>query len=265
MVGVWELGIIARGALAPLVALQLFWGGDAMLYYGRKRLAAAVDLVAQGYSGKTIEQRVAYQTPQQNITAATPPDARILGRNYKDLIGLDRTVVSDSNVQEDISYSNLRDPHELWQLLREKGVTHLLYPEGERVPEKLNNAILFDDLFRSASDVRRFSGVFLGTLPKAPPPPSAPYRVLTIGMTAYPDGVYLVEQLDVNDRYYASTKPRPKPIQRFSRDQVTELFEEVQAVAVGNRSALGTASVELERDFELFERFKKYALYLRRR
>ena len=262
IVSVWELGAVSRLGVGALVGLQLLWGGDAMLYYGKKRLSAAMDLVAEGYSGKTLEQRLAYQTVQQRITAATPPDARILGRNYKDLIGLDRTVVSDSSVQDDISYSNLRDPHELWKLLREKGVTHLLYPEGERIPEKLNNSVLFDDLFRSTLDVKRFGNVVIGALPPSPPPASAPYLVLTVGMPAYPDGIYRVEQLDVDDRYYGSTKPRPKPVERFTHDREAELLERAQAVVVASRSTLGQGS--LDREFELAERFKKYAVYLRR-
>jgi hypothetical protein len=265
MVGVWQLGWLARGALMPLVALQLFWGGDAMLFYGRKRLTAALDMIADGYAGKSIQQRVSHQTNQQNITAATPPDARILGRNYKSLVGLNRDVVSDSSVQEDISYSNLRDPHELWQLLKEKGITHLLYPNGERTPEKVNNAVLFDALFRHAEDVKRFGNVFVGKLPETPPPPSAPYHVLTIGLPAYPDGLYRVEQLDVDDRFYAVTKPKPKPIRRFSQAKAERLLDDAQAVVVGVRKSAGTLGSALTRDFERFEAFKKYSVYLRRR
>ena len=43
MVKVWELGWPARVGLVAARALQLLWGGDAMLVYGKKQLNAGID------------------------------------------------------------------------------------------------------------------------------------------------------------------------------------------------------------------------------
>ncbi len=266
MVRVWELGWLARAALVPLVGVQLFWGGDAMLYYGSKRLRSAISLIEQGYSGRTIESRfTAYQT-QQKITAATPPNAVILSRNYKSLLGLDRMVLSDiRDTQFYISYSGVRDENQLWRLLHDRGVTHLLYPDGRRPPVRLNNSVLFAELFQhNARNVKSFGGVVLGEMPLQAPPPSAPYLVLVRGLRSYPDGVYRVEQLDVDDRNPKGVSPRPKPETSYEDSDAEGLLQEVRAVALGSSGRLGGgAQSHLTSDFKQVERFKNYTLYLR--
>jgi len=268
MVRVWEVGWLARAALVPLVGLQLFWGGDAMLYYGSKRLRTAISMIESGYSGKKIDARLGAFHAQQRITAATPPDAVILARNYKSLLGLDRTVLSDiRDTQFFISYAKLKDANALWKVLHDRGVTHLLYPDGKRQPVRLNNAVLFDELFHhSATNVKRFGDLVLGKMPAAPPDEDVPYLVLAKGMRSYPDGVFKVEQLDVDDRNSGGVSPKPKPVKAFSDAASAELLEDVRAVALGNSARLrAEAQAVLDAEFKQVERFKDYALYLRQR
>jgi hypothetical protein len=262
-VRVWELGWLARAALVPLVGLQLFWGGDAMIFYGSKRLRQATSLIEQGYAGKKIDSRLTANHAQLRITAATPPNAVILARNYKTLLGLDRMVLSDiRDMQFYISYSGVRDEHELWRLLHERGVTHLLYPEGRRPPVRLNNTVLFAELFEHhARNVKSIGGVNLGEMPPQAPPPSAPYLVLVKGLRSYPDGVYRVEQLDVDDRNPKGFSPPPKPERRFADRE--DVLEGVRAVALGPGGRLGSeAQSRLNSEFTQVERFKNYTLYL---
>ncbi len=261
MVRAWELGTLARIGLVPLVASQFFWGGDAMLFYGAKRLREAIGIVSDGYAGKSIESRLAAQAAQQRLTAATPRDAVILSRNYKGLLGLDRTVLNDiRGAQYYISYGGLRSAAELWSYLRERGVTHLLYPEGQRVPVRLNNEVLFADLFKNGCEnPQRFSNLRLATLRQTPPAAEVPTLVLVRKLRGYKDGVYRVEQLDVDS---ARTAPPPQPVEAY--DGSEEQLNEVRAVVLGPGGQLGGAQQELERGFEQFEHFSQYTLYLRR-
>lgn len=262
MVEVWRLGVAARIGLVPLVLLQVIWGGDAALFYGKKQLSAALSLIAEGYEGKH-EGRLSSRGAQAQVTRATPKDAVILARNYKGLLGLDRTVLSDIRAAQDyISYSNLKDTREFYDLVKSRGVTHLLLPEGQRKPERWNNTVLFSDLFRQAGRPKRFSRLQLAALPSTPPPHSAPYLVVVAGIRGVPDGVWAVEQLDFDPRDAARFSPRPRPRHRLS--QVDEVIDDIQAAIIGGdkTKALGP---ELLSELERVESWDRESLYLRRR
>lgn len=256
IVRVWELGWLARIAIVPLVGVQLAWGGDAMFTYGQKRLVAALKL----FDGKPL---AANSRPIQ-ITKALPREARVLARNYKELLGLDRMVLSDIRGEQGyITYTGVRSPAQLWHQLREKGITHLLYPEGQRRPHRWNNTVLFGAVAHAAKGRRDVGGVVVVPLPEDPPPGAEPYLVLVRGISEYPDGIYRVEQLDVDDRAPATFRPRPVPEKALSAGNAVELVRRARAVAQGPRALPQDAALEVGKDFELVERLGRYTLYLR--
>jgi hypothetical protein len=262
LVRVWDLGPLARAGAVPLLALQLFWGGDAMLYYGRKELNAALTLIAAGYDGSNDGTRFSDQSSQRQITDATPKSAVILARNYKGLLGLDRMVLSDiQNIQYFVDYSFLKDPRELYDQLQQRGVTHLLYPAGTRRPDALNNLVLFGELFRAGANSKRFGKLRLTQLSPQPPAPSAPYLVAVSGIREYPDGIYRVEQLDVSFRA-PNVRPKPKPMRRLPGRDAT-LSADVSAVVIG-RGGARNFSADTLGDFESQEKFADCEYYLRR-
>jgi hypothetical protein len=59
MVRVWQVGWVGRAPLVALVALQLIWGGDAMIHYGGERLKDARRLVGAGYDRRYDADRFA--------------------------------------------------------------------------------------------------------------------------------------------------------------------------------------------------------------
>jgi hypothetical protein len=266
MVSVWELGWIARLGLVPLVGLQLIWGGDAMLFYGRKELLAALDLIGQGYNGSYDEARFNERTAQRQITEATPKDAVILARNYKGLLGLDRTVFSDIRAATDyVSYSGLNDTREFYDMLKARGVTHLLYPPGVRKPTRWNNIVLFDDLFlHYGENVKRFGKLKLAELPKAPPPRTGKYLVFVSGLREYPEGIYAVSQLDVDSRAPDLFFPKPKPLQRLRAETAAEQMAEVSALAIGRGRLPKVLTPEIMEQFEAVERLEGDQLFLRK-
>jgi hypothetical protein len=262
MVEVWELGWAARAGLLPLVLLQTVWGGDAMLYYGRKRLEAGLDMIAEGYEGK-YDARFPDRGTQAQVTRATPKNAVILARNYKGLLGLDRTVLSDIRAAQDyISYANLKDTREFYDVVAARGVTHLLYPKGERRPERWNNAILFTDLFvHHATNKKRIGKLWLGALPTKPPPHTAPYLVVVSGIRGVSDGIYTVEQLDFDPRDPERFTPAPRP--RHALSALDDVLGNVQALLLGRRKSKRVNPGELA-EFESVEAWDGDELYLRR-
>lgn len=263
IVQVWELGWPARVGLVPLVLLQTVWSGDAMLYYGKKRLDAALSLISEGYDGK-YDSRFSERSTQAQITRATPKNAVILARNYKGLLGLDRTVLSDiRGAQDYISYSHLKDTRDFYELLAKRGVTHLLYPKGDRKPERWNNTILFTDLFfHHAKNVKRLGRLQLGELPSTPPASAQPYLVVVSGIRGVADGVYGVEQLDFDPRGPERFSPRPRP--RRALSAAGEVLSDVQALLIGRRKPKGL-SAEALAQFESVEAWDGDELYLRPR
>ena len=265
-VKVWKVGWLGRAAVVPLVALQLFWGADAMLYYGAPRLYAAMSLVSAGYSQQDVSKRLAKNGRQLRITEATPPDAVIMSRNYRGILGLDRTVLSDVYVaQKYIAYTGLRDARDYWELLHERGVTHLLYPKNQRRPVRWNNTVLFADLVhRYGKNSRNFGGLMLVDMPPQPPPHEAPMMVLSWGNREYPNGLYRVEQLDVDNTKAKRTTPKPKPVRRASQQNLDALVRRADALALG-RPLTGDAASVQAREFVKFEQWGREAVYLRRK
>ena len=266
LVKVWKVGWAARVALVPLVALQLFWGGDAMLHYGKKRLRSAMSLVADGYRHRYDARRLDRNNKLWQITEATPPDAKILVRNFRGLLGLDRMVVSDVREgQSYISYVGVRSGREFWKILEERGITHLLYPEGRRRPRRLNNVVLFAEVaYRCGRDRKRFGDLVLLKLSDEPPARGAPYFVLTRGQREYPDGLYRVEQLDVDYGKYSRFSPRPKPVTRLSRKNVERLLARADAVVLSRALPGEAGAAALKRDFVRFEKTGNLSVYLRK-
>jgi hypothetical protein len=262
VVKVWDLGWAARVGLAPLVLLQLFWGGDSMLFYGKKQLEAGIDLIEDGYNGN-YERRLAAKSMQQQITSSTPKDAVILSRNWKGLLGLDRLVLSDiRSAQDYISYARLRDPREFYDLLKARGVTHLMYPRGERRPGRWNNTILFAEVARRGS-TRRVGKISLVTMPSQPPPHSAPYLVLVSSQREYPDGIYKLEQLDVDYRDPRMFTPAPKPFKAASGSAEDDIDDLQAVITCRGKLPRGWSKAQLSA-FDSIENFDGCEYYLRR-
>lgn len=267
MVGVWELNWLSRVGLIPLVGSQLIWGGDAMLFYGRKELEAGLDLIGQGYGGNYDERRFAERSAQKQITEATPKDAVILSRNYKGLLGLNRTVLSDIRAASHYtSYSGLKEPRDFYDMLKARGVTHLMYPPGQRRPTRWNNIVLFDALFvHYGQNARRFGKLKLAELPGTPPPRFGQYLVLVSGVREYPEGIYGVEQLDVDSKSPELFSPKPKPRQRLRAETAAEQMAQVNAIAVGRGRFPKNVPPDIAAQFEVVEKWDGDQLYLRRR
>src|SRR5690606_19289192 len=123
-------------------------------------------------------------------------DAVVLGRYYKSLLGFDRTTLNThADIQTYIDFKNLRSLDDFWQICRDRGVTHLLYPDAERQPVRAHELVLFDALVEKSHEKRKMSGLVIAELPKDPPGHTEPFLVLVRGMREYQDGLYPVHLL----------------------------------------------------------------------
>ncbi len=265
MVRGWDLGWLARAGLVPLVAFQLVYGADAPFYSGSKRIVAAIDLARSGFEGKRKdEQRFKSRSEHRKIDAALPEDAVLLVRNYRTTLGIARPVIFDIQAwQAHIFYEPLKTPAELWEHLRARGITHLLYPENQRPPDTLQAAVLFDALARSGEKRKKYGSLTVVDMPTTPPPGEAPFRVVVQGMPKYTDGLYRVEQLNAYDRDKKNVIfQKPTPEEKLAKDKknAAELLDKASAVVLGKKKkktleGLGDRFVEVER-------FKEYTVHL---
>ena len=174
-------------------------------------------------------------------------------------------VLSDIRAAQDyISYSNLKDPRAFYDLLKARGVTHLMYPRGERRPGRWNNTLLFAEIFRRGPSAKRIGKIQLNELPREAPPHSAPYLVLVSGQREYPDGIYKLEQLDVDYRDPSLFEPRPRPFKRRLRRRARGRDRERPSRHHLPRPTPRGYSKDLLSEFESPESFDGCEYYLRR-
>lgn len=274
LVRVWELGKLARVGLTLLVAFQVIWGADAMFYSGQGRLKSAVALITSGYEGKRGErERYPQRRVQRQITAATPEDAVLMVRNYRVLLGIDRKTYSDvQSWQSLFFYERAKGARSLYQMYKDAGVTHLLYPPNQRPQGTLQASILFDDFVYNYGKARkRFGSLELVTMPdQAPPPDPSAYRVLNLAKDGYAFGWYDIEQLNEYDRVPRKMRKIPPPKVRYSvaMDQaaVNKQLDDTLAVVVKDDQDVSPVLRErLGKDFFRAEKFKAFTVYLRKR
>jgi len=272
IVRVWELGLFARIGLVPLVAFQIVWGADTMFYSGHKRMGAAVDLFRSGYEHKRKDKdRFPWRARELQIRDALPKDAKVLGRNYKATVGIDREILSDVQAyQSYFYYAALTSVRDLWELYTQRGVTHLLYPPGKRNSGVLKADILFAELvYRYATKKKRFPGLELVDMPAEPPPPDdRGYRVLAMGLRAYKNGLYDIAQFDIFERLPQPKQHKVDPLERLDSVKATTslpMLARVDAVVVGKSGRLDAETRRaLERDFIAAERFDVHTICLRK-
>lgn len=265
MVRVFQAGWLPRMALILLVGLQLLWNADVPFTYGSKALKQTMQLVSQGYSRPDDEKRFTYLERAQRLTREFPEDALILGRYYKELTGLDRaTLNTHRNIQRYIPFGKLKSVHEFWEICVDRGVTHLMYPPGQRKPEWAQDIVLFDALAQYSERKRKKHGVVIAEISKTPPPLDEPLLVLTLGMLRYADGLHPVARLSIRDRDRPQRKRAPS--QKWELERAQQLLDQAGAALILGPRRLGKKEQALlEKDFTRVERFGSTSVWVRKR
>jgi hypothetical protein len=272
LVRAWELGTVARVGLVPLVGLQVLWSGDAPFYGGRERLVATTDMIASTYDGKAGTRFASFQAAERALGASLPADARVLLHELKPSLGIDRDVVLDvAGRQGLIFYEDVHGPRGLHELYRSLGITHLVrLPDWRPAATKQAEVLFSDYVHRYAGTRRTFIDREVATLAREPPPPDHPYKVLSLGLAGYADGLYAVEAMNT----YETVLPAPgthetyaPPEQALPSDPAAQaaLAEVADAVCVGAEHHLDPlVQSELEAGFEVAANHSTFAIHVRR-
>jgi hypothetical protein len=268
LIGVLRLGVLARLAIAPLVLFQIVWGADAIFYSSKDRIQAALELIVSGFNGGASTRFDGYRAPYLQIGEALPEDAKVLLHMSHVSLGIDRELVLDwAGFQGLISYSQLHNMHELSELYRSHGITHLLYTPGERADSSIQGEIVFQSLVRwLGPPLTQAGGLRLLRLSEAAPPIEPAYRVLTLELFGYGSGVFPIDRLNTieylpgGELWYAAPEaPAPADAEGLAALNV-------DAVVVGSSAQPNQAQAQfLAQRFVLVAGYRhKHNVYLRR-
>lgn len=271
VVRLWQMGRLARLAVVPLVAFQVLWSVDTMVWSGEEFIKSTIDFVRTGYVGKLDpSDRYPWRKHFREITDATPEDAVLLVRGTREVLGLDRVVHRDVQWhQAYFYYAPLKTSQELWAYYREKGVTHLVWQPRVGHAGSLQSTILFSQLVKDAKAKPKAFGPWrLLALPEAPTDHDAPIRVAITGLQrTYPAGLYQVEDLTLYSGKLTGGRGGPKhprkPLPKTGG--LGALLPDADAVVLGPSVKLPSEAQKLlDKRFIKVEEIDKVKIYLER-
>ena len=233
-------GSLARVALSGLIGLQVVWGGDVFFYpthsmIGTSPIKVLADFLAKGFEGK-YGKRFHYQQAQQAVGALLPPNARLLVHERRDHLGIGRTTVTDFyGDQYGINYARLGEPRQVLGRLRQLGVTHLAWQDGQSqgFEPLAGDIVFFEFALRHAHGKRRAGAYRVARMPgnlRSLSRPFAQRKVAVLGCGSdYPSGIYQLPDLRV-PRFGPRKKRFPQPRRKLGRE--SEWSKKVFAIAV---------------------------------
>ncbi|MDP8999379.1 MAG: hypothetical protein M3O46_04635, partial [Myxococcota bacterium] len=267
IVRVWDLGLIARLGLVPLVALQIAWGGDFM-FSGSDRLQSSVDLIRSGFDGRAEQRFAHYRREFLDLGSAMPVKAVALLHNFHPSLGIDRTIYLDwVGFQGLIDYRTFQTPRDAYDRFAALGITHIIYNPGWRTAPSKQEDIIFHALaVLFANDKGRFGRFALLEMPKVAPPQQKPFRVLALSIGNYQNGIYPIRALGTCEEMPSDRQVYVSPdVAVVDPTQIANALTQVDAALVSASISLTDAArAVLDRQFRQVIRYdNQFAVYVR--
>jgi hypothetical protein len=265
----WELGIIARVGLVVLVGMQIVWGGDAPFYSGFDRIVDSMDMIRSGYEGKANTRFDKYLRSQRELSKRLPADAVVLFHNSRLGLGVNRTVLQDlPGFQGLISYRDVKTPRDLCRLYQSLGITHIVHERGVWPAFSKQEEVVFATfLTRYAASTFREGEYEVVEVPRELPPVEPPYRVLSLGVSGYGDGVYPVETMGTYDPLPDRFKSYAAPALATTAESAgsPDVVDRIDAVLVGASTVppLALQSVLQSQFVQVFSFGGRFSVYVR--
>lgn len=255
----WGMGILARVGVGVLVGFQVVSSADAVFYTAQANFQSTMHLLASGFEGRPATRYAGFRATHRAIGDALPKDARVLLHTHHPSLGINREIILDwTGHQGLVSYAHVSTVRDLVQYYHSLGVTHVLYVPGEWPAPSRKEEVLFDGFTRNyATDVRTFAPYRLLAVPAQPPPKRSPMTVATLGMPGYSDGLYSVDQMDVNENIPVQLRVYPPPKQIATTNAEREVvLRAADAALVGAGRAMTPQETSL---LATFQRIRSYA------
>lgn len=202
---VWDSGLVARMAVSLLISVQVIWGGD--VYFipthamVRSPQKAVIDLLSSGYR-KDFTSRENPYGDYGKLGRMLPEGAKVLMHDRHQLLGLEAMAVSDcAPWQGGISYGRMQSAREVYDKLREYGVTHVLWlDQASTGYDSLAGDFVFFAFAAKYLRPHKVGSFRLAAMPADPPPDTNWYDqpAAFIGCSGgYAPGLYRLRDLVV--------------------------------------------------------------------
>ena len=237
----WDQGTLGRIATLPLIAVQVAWGGDLMLS-GNDRLQAGVALLKSGYDGRSEQRFDGYRQGFRAVGKYLPQEAVAVLHNAHLTLGMNRRILLDwIGYQGLIDYRAFHTPREVYDRFAELGVTHLIVIPGWHPADSKQEEVVFHTFIsfyaKRQADV---GGFLIYEMPARPPPAQRPFRVLSIGMGGYTDGVYPIQDLGTIEAL------PPRFVHFAGPEQPVREAAEIEQMLAGVDAALFSSAYHLD-------------------
>lgn len=259
LIAVIRLGWLARMAVIPLLALQIIWGADAVVYSSYDRLQSSINLIRSGFEGHAKTRFDVYRSSFRALHNAIPLNAKVLLHNQHVNLGIDHELLFDwTGFQGLISYAHIHHSQALLAYYQQLGITHVVYASNGHPTSSLQEEVVFQALVnRYRQLITPVAGYNIFPLPKSSTDHESPYRIALWGIQGYGSGLFAIEQLGTirhlvpaDLRMYASPLA-PIPGERFHLQK-----EKIDAIVAGDRPEW----TSIQRDF-VNQNFEKVAEY----
>lgn len=258
MVRVWSLGLLARAALALPIVLQASWN----MQYLFEPLQPRFELARLGAEGQVDHREIKTRRQMNHLL---PEDAIVLLHAQHVSLGIERETLHDvGGFQGLIDQRPLHTTRAMYDRYRALGITHLVWNPTAYASSR-QEEVVFNLLFTLDSTGLGFFGSNrLAILPAAPPPVESPYRMLSLGVPPYRDGIYTIDQMNMFDAMPLPEAPAPL-VDRSSEPDLAKLLSDVDVVMFSSdHGDVGALNTLLWNDFESVECAPPRRLFFRR-
>jgi hypothetical protein len=264
----WELGPFVRMPLIALIALQIVWGGD---YYfsGSERISSSISLIKSSIDGRAQERFAGYRREYRQLGEALPANAQVMLHNNHVMLGIDRPVLLDwAGYQGVFDYRQYRTPRQLYDRLKQLGMTHVVYVPGSRnAPTKQEEVIFAMFATMHRDDTRSFNQLRLFPVGERPDEPARPISVVCWHVRNYDTGLYAIEALSSNEEMPPDLQQHPPPREAPSESDaaaVAAMIDQADAF-ISNTDALPhNVRNALAEKFMRAQSHSSLSLYLRK-
>ncbi len=255
IIRIWQTNRLSRIAVSILIVTQVLVGADvyfiqshAMIRSPVKRVA---DLLAAGHKGQ-YQKRLEVFSGWVAVRKALPEDAHVLLHDNHVHLGLSRRTTSDwSTWQYGMSYGRLGSPREVWELLHDLGVTHLVWRDqtSKGWDSVAGDLAFFDFAFRYTVDRKKIGRHWVARMPVEPPRDVPFGKVAFFGCDDfYASGLYPFSEMTV-PAFGPDRRRFPKPIVP-SGDSPDAMFMQADYIVVDPRCANSTTAKLRSKGFQ---------------
>ena len=248
IIRIWQTNRLSRAAICILIVTQVLIGADvyfiqshAMIRSPVKRVA---DLLAAGHKGQ-YDERLEVFSGWVAVRDALPEDAHVLLHDNHVHLGLSRRTTSDwSTWQYGMSYGRLESPHDVWELLHDLGVTHIVWQDriSKGWDSVAGDLVFFDFAIRRTVDRKKIGQHWVARMPDEPPPDIPFRKVAFFGCDEfYASGLYPLSAMTV-PVFGPDRRNFPQPIAAGGDRPSDAFFEHADYVVVDRRCAKSIAA-----------------------